>query len=130
MGVHSGGGQAVLKTAMVLSAGLGTRMAPANGKVPKPLVRLHDKPLIDHVLDRLAVAGVARAVVNVHHMADQIEQRIFPKLRGVEPDLAQNALQAIGGVIGQLGDAALETAFREGWQNQPTFLFRGVVRDS
>jgi MurNAc alpha-1-phosphate uridylyltransferase len=76
MGVQSGGGQAVLKTAMVLSAGLGTRMAPANGKVPKPLVPLAGKPLIDHVLDRLAAAGVKRAVVNVHHMADQIEQHV------------------------------------------------------
>jgi len=80
---------------------------------------------------RSYVANYPRWVTNWHKcaMADQIEQRIFPKLRGVEPDLAQNAFQAIGGVIGQLGDAALETAFREGWQNQPTFLFRGVVRD-
>jgi N-acetyl-alpha-D-muramate 1-phosphate uridylyltransferase len=61
---------------MVLSAGLGTRMAPANGKVPKPLVPLAGRPLIDHVLDRLAAAGVKRAVVNVHHMADQIEQHL------------------------------------------------------
>ena len=76
MGVKSGGGYAVLDTAMVLSAGLGTRMAPANGKVPKPLVPLAGKPLIDHVLDRLAAAGVKRAVVNVHHMADQIEQHL------------------------------------------------------
>ena len=76
MGMDSGGGHAVLATAMVLSAGLGTRMAPANGKIPKPLVRLHGKPLIDHVLDRLVAAGVKRAVVNVHHMADQIEQHL------------------------------------------------------
>jgi hypothetical protein len=62
-------------------------------------------------------------------MADQIEQRIFPKLRGIEPDLAQDALQAIGEVIADLEDEALSTAFREGWQNQLTFLFRGVVRD-
>jgi MurNAc alpha-1-phosphate uridylyltransferase len=76
MGVSSGGGFAVLETAMVLSAGLGTRMAPANGMVPKPLVPLAGKPLLDHVLDRLAAAGVKRAVVNVHHMADQIEQHV------------------------------------------------------
>ena len=58
---------------------------------------------------------------------DQIEQRIFPKLRGVEPDLAQNALQDIGKVIGQLQDDALIAAFQASWGNQPTFLFRGVV---
>ena len=65
-----------LTTAMVLSAGLGTRMAPAANGLPKPLVRLHGKALIDHVLDRLAEAGVARAVVNVHHKADLIEAHL------------------------------------------------------
>jgi MurNAc alpha-1-phosphate uridylyltransferase len=66
-----------LKTAMVLCAGLGTRMAtPANNTLPKPLVQLQGKALIDHVLDRLAAAGIARAVVNVHHKADLIEQHL------------------------------------------------------
>jgi N-acetyl-alpha-D-muramate 1-phosphate uridylyltransferase len=65
-----------LDTAMVLSAGLGTRMAPFNNQLPKPLVSLGGKPLIDHVLDRLAAAGVKRAIVNVHYKADQIEQHL------------------------------------------------------
>ena len=64
------------KTAMVLAAGLGTRMRPLTDRVPKPLVPLAGKPLIDHVLARLAAAGVSRAVVNVHHMADQIEDHL------------------------------------------------------
>jgi N-acetyl-alpha-D-muramate 1-phosphate uridylyltransferase len=67
---------AKLTTAMVLSAGLGTRMAPANGVLPKPLVPLGGKALIDHVLDRHAEAGIERAVVNVHHKADLIEAHI------------------------------------------------------
>jgi MurNAc alpha-1-phosphate uridylyltransferase len=63
-----------LNTAMVLCAGLGTRMAtPANNALPKPLVQLGGKALIDHALDRLAAAGIKRAVVNVHHKADLIE---------------------------------------------------------
>jgi MurNAc alpha-1-phosphate uridylyltransferase len=63
--------------AMVLSAGLGTRMAPLNGgTLPKPLVRLGGRALIDHVLDRHAEAGIARAVVNVHHKADLIEAHL------------------------------------------------------
>jgi MurNAc alpha-1-phosphate uridylyltransferase len=62
---------------MVLSAGLGTRMVPANGGVvPKPLVRLGGKALIDHVLDRHVEAGIERAVVNVHHRADLIEAHL------------------------------------------------------
>lgn len=61
---------------MVLSAGLGTRMRPLTNKVPKPLVEVGGKPLIDHVLDRLAEAGVERAVVNVHHFADQLERHL------------------------------------------------------
>jgi N-acetyl-alpha-D-muramate 1-phosphate uridylyltransferase len=65
-----------IDTAIVLSAGLGTRMAALNGKLPKPLIRLNGKPLIDHVLDRLAQAGVRRAVVNVHHYADLIEAHL------------------------------------------------------
>jgi MurNAc alpha-1-phosphate uridylyltransferase len=65
-----------IETAMVLSAGLGTRMAAHNGNLPKPLIPLKDKPLIDHVLDRLAQAGVRRAVVNVHHYADLIEAHL------------------------------------------------------
>jgi N-acetyl-alpha-D-muramate 1-phosphate uridylyltransferase len=65
-----------LTTAMVLCAGLGTRMAPANNGLPKPLVELQGKALLDHVLDRLAAAGVARVIVNVHHKADLIEQHL------------------------------------------------------
>lgn len=63
-------------TAMVLAAGLGTRMRPLTDAVPKPLVRLKGKPLIDHVLDRLAADGVERAIVNVHYLADQIETHV------------------------------------------------------
>jgi MurNAc alpha-1-phosphate uridylyltransferase len=61
---------------MVLCAGLGTRMASANSALPKPLVPLQGKALIDHVLDRHAEAGIERAVVNVHHRADLIEAHL------------------------------------------------------
>jgi MurNAc alpha-1-phosphate uridylyltransferase len=64
------------KCAFVLAAGLGTRMRPYNGAIPKPLVAVGGKPLIDYVLDRLAAAGVERAVVNVHHLADALERHL------------------------------------------------------
>ena len=59
--------------AMVFAAGLGTRMRPLTDTRPKPMIEVAGRPLIDHMLDRLAEAGVKRAVVNVHYLADQIE---------------------------------------------------------
>src|SRR5580692_8688428 len=70
---------AVPRSAMILAAGLGTRMRPLTNALPKPLVAVGGKPLINHVLDRLAAAGVETAVVNVHHFADQIEQHLQPR---------------------------------------------------
>jgi N-acetyl-alpha-D-muramate 1-phosphate uridylyltransferase len=64
------------KSAIVLAAGLGTRMRPYNGHIPKPLVAVGGKSLIDYGLDRLADAGVERAVVNVHHLADAVERHL------------------------------------------------------
>jgi MurNAc alpha-1-phosphate uridylyltransferase len=58
--------------AMVLAAGLGLRMRPLTDNMPKPLVRVAGQPLLDHVLDKLAAAGVSEAVVNVHYLPDQI----------------------------------------------------------
>ena len=78
-----------VEAAMVLGAGLGTRMAPAANGVPKPLVQLHGKALIDHVLDRLAEAGIARAVVNVHLKADQIERHLSKRKCTADRDLGR-----------------------------------------
>ena len=63
-------------TAMVLAAGQGERMRPLTLTMPKPLIPLAGRPLIDHVLDRLAQAGVETAVVNVHYLADQLETHV------------------------------------------------------
>jgi MurNAc alpha-1-phosphate uridylyltransferase len=64
---------------MVLASGRGERMRPLTLKVPKPLVELAGRPLIDHVLDKLAGAGVETAVVNVHYLADLLEQRLVDR---------------------------------------------------
>src|SRR5690606_9626234 len=69
------------KTAIVLAAGLGTRMPPLSENRPKALVEVGGKALIDHVLDRLAEAGVTDAVVNVHWFADRLESHLAARTR-------------------------------------------------
>ena len=110
-GEGNGGGDAMIpKRAIVLAAGLGTRMRPYNGHIPKPLVPLGGKSLIDYGLDRLAAVGVERAVVNVHHLADALEHHLAPRTR---PQIVisdeRGALLGTGGGVAkalpQLGDA-------------------------
>jgi len=98
------------RNAMVLAAGMGTRMHPLTDNVPKPLVKVAGKPLVDHVLDRLAAAGVARAVINVHHFAEQMQRHLAVRARPqiVISDESGLLLGTGGGVkkaLPELGDA-------------------------
>jgi N-acetyl-alpha-D-muramate 1-phosphate uridylyltransferase len=72
---------AIPHNAMVLAAGFGTRMQPLTAQQPKPLVEVGGKALIDRVLDRLAEARVARAVVNIHHFPDQMRRHLAARTR-------------------------------------------------
>ena len=80
------------RSAMVLAAGLGTRLRPVTKAVPKPLVQINGRPLIDHALDRLTSAGVEHVVVNVHYkagmMAEHLAGRDHPQIElSEEPEL-------------------------------------------
>ena len=92
------------KIAMVLAAGLGTRMRPLTDDRPKALVEVGGKALIDHMLDRLAAAGVETAVVNVHYFADRLEAHLaqraatHPLPHIVISDERPQALETGGGV--------------------------------
>ena len=69
---------------MVLAAGLGTRLRPITESVPKPLIEIDGRTLLDHAIDRLVAAGVERVVVNVHYKAElitaQLARRDHPQI--------------------------------------------------
>ena len=96
--------------AMVLAAGLGLRMRPLTETMPKPLVSVAGRPLLDHVLDKLAETAVTEAVVNVHYLPDQIIDHVATRTRPrvIISDERNEVLGTGGGVMKALpllGDA-------------------------
>ena len=110
--------------AMVLAAGLGTRMRPLTLTTPKPLVAVAGKTLLDWALDTLAKAGVSHAVVNLHHLGSLIERhvrdRVVPRITCVTED---PVLETGGGVehaLPHLGDAPFYVLNSDGlWIDAP-----------
>ncbi|HXF89407.1 MAG TPA: nucleotidyltransferase family protein [Xanthobacteraceae bacterium] len=113
------------RCAMVLAAGKGERMRPLTDTMPKPLVKVDGKALIDHVLERLAEAGVERAVVNVHYLADQIERHLAGRARPqiVFSDEREKLLDTGGGVVKALAKLDTEPFFHV---NSDTLWIDGV----
>jgi MurNAc alpha-1-phosphate uridylyltransferase len=108
-----------------MAAGRGERMRPITEHTPKPLVEVGDKALIDHVLDKLAAAGVEQTVVNVHHLADKLEQHVAARKapRIVISDERAELLETGGGLVKALhllGDAPFFTV------NSDTLWIDGV----
>lgn len=88
------------RTAMVLAAGLGKRMRPITDAMPKPLVKIAGKALIDWGLDALAEAGVERAVVNVHYLPDQLVHHLSDRTNpAIDISDERDALLDSGGGI-------------------------------
>jgi N-acetyl-alpha-D-muramate 1-phosphate uridylyltransferase len=87
--------------AMVLAAGLGLRMRPLTERMPKPLVQVAGRPLLDHALDKLAEAGVVEAIVNVHYLPDQIIEHVSQRKRPrvTISDERDSVLGTGGGVV-------------------------------
>ncbi|WP_409432383.1 nucleotidyltransferase family protein [Litorimonas sp. RW-G-Af-16] len=91
-----------IKTAMVMAAGYGTRMRPLTDDRSKAMVEVGGKPLIDHMLDRLAEVGVTRAIVNVHAHADHLEAHLKARKQGPEiiiSDERDDLLETGGGLV-------------------------------
>lgn len=115
-------------TAMVLAAGLGKRMRPLTASQPKPLVRVAGRALIDHALDRLADAGVARAVVNVHYLADALEAHVLARRapRVTISDERAQLLETGGGMakaLAQLPDPFFSLNSDNIWLDGPRSAF-------
>lgn len=92
----------MIRSAMVMAAGLGTRMRPLTDHRPKPLVMLGEKPLIDYSLERLAAAGVRHIVVNVHYLPDMVEAHLArwaEKFEIVISDERAQLLETGGGLV-------------------------------
>jgi MurNAc alpha-1-phosphate uridylyltransferase len=85
------------QAAMILAAGLGTRMRPLTETTPKPMVRLAGRPMIDHLLDRLADAGVRRVVVNLHHCGEALEHHLADRR---DPAIAFSPEPSLRGTAG------------------------------
>ncbi|HEY4940913.1 MAG TPA: nucleotidyltransferase family protein [Rhizomicrobium sp.] len=88
------------RAAMVMAAGLGTRMRPLTNDRPKPLVKVAGKTLIDHALDRLVAADVTLVVVNVHYMAEMVKAHLATR-RDIEIRFSEenDALLGTGGGV-------------------------------
>lgn len=91
----------VPQDAMVLAAGLGKRMRPLTATRPKPLVEVAGRTMLDRALDHIRAAGVARAVVNVHYLADRVEAHLKARDQGIEVRLSNERAELLetgGGV--------------------------------
>lgn len=92
----------VPRTAMVLAAGLGKRMRPLTASRPKPLIEVAGKPLLDHLLEKLAGAGVEKVVVNVHYLADAVEAHLDKTSHGLDVTISDERgllLETGGGMV-------------------------------
>ena len=110
---------------MVLAAGVGERMRPLTVTVPKPLIEVAGRALIDHALDRLERANVETAVVNVHHLADLVEAHVLRRKRPkvIVSDERSGLLDTGGGVVKALPELGDEPFYH---LNSDSFWIEGA----
>ena len=121
------------KKAMVLAAGLGRRLRPITNKTPKPLVKIANRSLLDHVLDRFVGAGVECVVVNIHYLAEQIKQHLASRrdLEIIISSEENSLLETGGGVKKAIKNFADEPFYIANadvfWLDGPTFALGRMI---
>ena len=123
-----------LTTAMVLAAGLGKRMRPLTATRPKPLVEVAGKPLLDHALGRVRAAGLTRAVVNVHYLADALEAHVKRSDHGLDISISDERAELLetgGGLVRALplipDDPFISVNSDNLWVDGPTDSIRALA---
>ena len=113
---------------MVLAAGLGTRLRPITDTIPKPLVEINGRALIDHALDRLTLAGVERVVVNVHYkagmMAAHLARRDHPQIELSEETELLDTGGGVARALPLLGEAFFVVNSDVFWLDKDPALLR------
>src|SRR5258707_9847624 len=101
--------------AMILAAGLGTRLRPLTNDRPKALVEVAGRTLLEITLGRLRTFGVSEVIVNVHHHADQIAEYLKAKKNfGMRVEVSrEDVLLDTGGGLKKAGWFFLEDSIRE-----------------
>jgi MurNAc alpha-1-phosphate uridylyltransferase len=102
-----------MKTAMVLAAGLGKRMRPLTDTMPKPMISIAGKTLLDRGLDALDAAGIGKAIVNVHYLPQQIIDHVAARTRPriVISDESRLLLDSAGGIVKALPELGADPFF-------------------
>lgn len=105
--------------AMILAAGLGTRLRPHTLHTPKPLFPIGDKPLLERILERLAAAGCRAVMINTHHLADAIEARVSKLELPMRVETRyEPRILGTGGALKNVADF---------WGNQPLLVINGDI---
>lgn len=98
-----------VRRAMVLAAGLGKRMRPLTDRIPKPLVEVAGRTLLDRALDHFQAFGIGTAVVNLHHKGDQVVEHLKSRRRPEIVFSQEDVLLETGGgvakALGALGES-------------------------
>ena len=115
-----------IRSAMILAAGRGERMRPVTDKIPKPLIPVAGRSMLERSIDRLAEHGVTNIVVNVHHLGQQIADRLDNRVRIVREDRLLGTGGSVKNALPLLGPGPFYVVNGDGlWREGPGYPLLG-----